>query len=65
MAEKNPRCMQVLVLFEFENVEPDTPKEEEILNNISDETERMRIAFDANDCWVDDAYFLKIEGSLQ
>lgn len=65
MAEENPRCMQVVVIFEFENVEPDTPKEEEILNNISDETERMRIAFDANDCWVDDAYFLKIEGTLQ
>jgi hypothetical protein len=65
MAEENPRCMQVVVIFEFENVEPDTPKEDEIINSMIEETERMRVAFDANDCWVDNAYFLKIEGSIQ
>jgi hypothetical protein len=65
MGEENPRCMQVVVIFEFENVEQNTPKEGEIISSILEETERMRVAFDANDCWVNNAYFLKIEGSIQ
>jgi hypothetical protein len=65
MGEENPSCMQVVVIFEFENVEQNTPKEGEIISSLLEETERMRVAFDANDCWVNNAYFLKIEGSIQ
>lgn len=61
----NPRVMQVMVVFEFVGVEPDSQQEEDIIETMSDSTESMRIKFDADDCWLDNAYFLKVEGDLQ
>jgi hypothetical protein len=47
--------MKVLVAFEFEGVDPNSPEADKIVAEITESCETMRIGFDANACWVDDA----------
>ena len=47
--------MKVIVAFEFEGVDPNGEKADEIVAEITEACEHMRIAFDANACYVDDA----------
>jgi hypothetical protein len=46
--------MKVLVAFEFEGVDPDSEQADQIIEIISKDCETMGIAFDANNCYVDD-----------
>ena len=46
--------MRVIVVFEFKGVEPDSPEADRIIEEMTEECETMGIAFDANNCWVDD-----------
>jgi hypothetical protein len=46
--------MIVYVAFEFEGVDPNSPEADEIVQQITESCETMRIGFDANACWVDD-----------
>ena len=48
--------MKVLVAFDFEGVDPDSPEADEIVAEITESCETMRIGFDANACWVDNAH---------
>lgn len=54
--------MRVLVAFEFKGVEPDSPEADEIIEVMCEECETMCIAFDANNCWVDDCIATVDEG---
>lgn len=47
--------MRVIVVFEFEGVEPNSSKADQIIEEMTEECETMGIAFDANNCWIDDA----------
>jgi len=47
--------MRVLVTFEFEGVDPDSPEADQIVAEITESCETMRIGFNATECWVDDA----------
>jgi hypothetical protein len=46
--------MKVLVAFEFEGLDPNCERADQIINEISESCETMGIAFDANSCYVDD-----------
>jgi hypothetical protein len=46
--------MRVTVVFEFKGVEPNSSKADRIIEEMTEECETMGIAFDANNCWVDD-----------
>ena len=46
--------MRVIVVFEFEGVNPDSEKADQIIEEMTEECETMRIAFDATNCWIDD-----------
>jgi hypothetical protein len=46
--------MKVLVAFEFKGVEPDSPEADKVIEAMTEECETMGIAFDANNCWIDD-----------
>jgi hypothetical protein len=48
--------MRVIVIFEFEGVDPNSPEADEIVAEITESCETMRIGFDANACWVDNAH---------
>jgi hypothetical protein len=48
------RAIIVYVVFEFERVKPDSKKADRIIEEITEACETMSIAFDANNCWVDD-----------
>lgn len=47
--------MRVTVVFEFKGVEPDSPEADHIIEAMTEDCETMGIAFDASNCWVDDA----------
>ena len=47
--------MRVIVIFEFEGISPDSPEADKIIEGMTEECETMGIAFDANNCWIDDA----------
>jgi hypothetical protein len=47
--------MKVLVAFEFDGVDPNSPEADKIVAEITESCETMRIGFDATECWVDDA----------
>ena len=47
--------MQVIVIFEFKGVNPDGVRADQIVEQITGACETMRIGFDADECWVDDA----------
>jgi hypothetical protein len=46
--------MRVIVVFEFEGVNPDSEKADQIIEEMTEECETMCIAFDATNCWIDD-----------
>jgi hypothetical protein len=46
--------MRVIVIFEFEDIEPDSGEADRIIEEMTEECETMRIAFDASNCWIDD-----------
>jgi hypothetical protein len=54
--------MRVTVVFEFKGVEPDSPEADRIIEAMTEECETMGIAFDANNCWVDDCVATVDEG---
>jgi hypothetical protein len=56
--------LRVTVVFEFNNVEPGTERDESIVMSITEACETMQTGFDANACWVDDAEFITAERSL-
>jgi len=48
--------MKVTVVFEFESVDPNSEEADQIVAEITESCETMRIGFDANACWVDNAH---------
>lgn len=54
--------MKVLLAFEFEGVEPNSPEADRIIEEMTQECETMGIAFDANNCWIDDCVATVDEG---
>jgi hypothetical protein len=46
--------MRVIVIFEFEDIEPNSREADRIIEEMTAECETMGIAFDANNCWIDD-----------
>ena len=54
--------MKVLIAFEFEGVEPNSPEADRIIEEMTEECETMGIAFDANNCWIDDCVATVDEG---
>ena len=54
--------MRVTVVFEFKGVEPDSPEADRIIEAMTEECETMGIAFDANNCWIDDCVATIDEG---
>ncbi len=53
--------MIVYVAFKFDKVKPNSKRADEILQEIWEASETMRIGFDANGCWVDEAVLEKKE----
>jgi hypothetical protein len=47
--------MRVTVVFKFKYVHPDSEQADKIVEEITESCETMRIAFNATECWVDDA----------
>ena len=54
--------MRVTVVFEFKGVQPDSPEADEIIEAMTEDCETMGLAFDASNCWVDDAVAHEDEG---
>ena len=54
--------MKVLIAFEFEGVEPNSPEADRIIEEMTEECETMGIAFDADNCWIDDCVATADEG---
>ena len=54
--------MRVTVIFEFKGVQPDSPEADQIIEAMTEDCETMGIAFDASNCWVDDAVAYEDEG---
>jgi hypothetical protein len=54
--------MRVTVVFEFKGVAPDSPEADEIIEAMTEDCETMGIAFDASNCWIDDAVAHEDEG---
>ena len=54
--------MRVIVVFEFEGVNPDSEKADQIIEEMTEECETMCIAFDAKNCWIDDCVATVDEG---
>jgi hypothetical protein len=54
--------MRVIVVFEFEGVNPDSEKADQIIEEMTEECETMCIAFDATNCWIDDCVATIDEG---
>ena len=46
--------MRVIVIFEFEDIEPNSREADRIIEEMTAECETMGIAFDASNCWIDD-----------
>jgi hypothetical protein len=44
--------MLVTVVFEFENVEPGSPEDEEIWSTINNDCEKLRAIFHASDTYI-------------
>ncbi len=51
--------IRVLVTFEFDEVNPGSPEEDEIVQTITEARETMQTGFDAQDCWVDDVVYVE------
>jgi hypothetical protein len=54
--------MKVLLAFKFEGVEPNSPEADRIIEEMTQECETMGIAFDADNCWIDDCVATVDEG---
>jgi hypothetical protein len=46
--------MRVIVIFEFDGVDPNSEEADQIVEQISESCETMQVGFDASACWVDD-----------
>jgi len=46
--------MRVIVVFEFEGLDPNSEVADQIVDDIGRACESMRIVFDASACYVDD-----------
>jgi hypothetical protein len=46
--------MRVIVIFEFNGLDPNSEKAEQIIHEIGKSCETMRIGFDADTCFIDD-----------
>lgn len=46
--------MRVMVIFEFEGVDPDSEQADQIVEAIGESCEVMGAGFDADACWVED-----------
>ena len=46
--------MKVIVIFEFEGVDPNSEQADQIVEGISEACETMGVGFDASSCYVDD-----------
>jgi hypothetical protein len=42
----------VYVAFEFEGIEPNSEAADQLMNEITESCETMRIGFNASDCWA-------------
>ena len=51
--------LRVVVVFEFQDVEPGTERDESIVMSITEACETMQTGFDANDCWVSSTKFIE------
>jgi hypothetical protein len=47
--------MQVIVIFEFNGLDPNSERADQIIDEISKSCETMRKDFDADACFIDDA----------
>jgi hypothetical protein len=54
--------MRVIVVFEFEGIDPDSKEADQIIEEMTEECETMCIAFDATNCWIDDCIATVDEG---
>jgi hypothetical protein len=54
--------MRVIVVFEFEGIDPDSREADQIIEEMTEECETMCIAFDATNCWIDDCVATVDEG---
>jgi hypothetical protein len=57
--------MRVIVVFEFEGVDPNSEKADQIIEEMTEECETMGIAFDATNCWIDDCVATVNEGETE
>jgi hypothetical protein len=57
--------MRVIVVFEFEGIDPDSREADQIIEEMTEECETMCIAFDATNCWVDDCIATVDEGETE
>ena len=54
--------MRVIVVFEFEGIDPNSKEADQIIEEMTEECETMCIAFDATNCWIDDCVATVDEG---
>jgi hypothetical protein len=47
--------MRVIVVFEFDGVEPNSPEADKIIEEMTESCETMAIGFNASGCFIDDA----------
>jgi len=47
--------MRVIICVEFDGIDPDSEKADEIVNEITESCEHMQIGFNASGCFVMDA----------
>jgi hypothetical protein len=53
--------MRVVVILEFDDVEPGSPEDGNIVDTITEDTRMLRHDYDASACWVDDVLFYSTE----
>lgn len=46
--------MKVIVIFEFEDIDPDSENADQIVEEIGKSCETMKIGFGADSCYIDD-----------
>lgn len=54
--------MRVVVILEFDDVDPGSPEDDNIVNMIGDNCSTIRLEYGASNCWLDDVLFLTPEG---
>jgi len=53
--------MRVVVILEFDDVEPGSPEDGNIVDTITEDTRMLRHDYDASACWGDDVLFYSTE----